>query len=215
MTSNEMLYKAIGKIDDKYISEADSPYFSLKSRLLKYGSIAASVLLVITVSIYAALYIYLGGIGNDDLGGNSANGSNSSGALDGGSHAGGSTGSSQPLSSIRYSKFGSLELTEQLNDTVTFKLTVTSKHEPIHPHFELYRDGITYISSTKDVSAENGFALSAPKIIVNGSEVTAVPTEIGEYTVTFIVPELSDGEYTLDDIFYVEPFGVFSLSSIR
>ena len=206
MMREDLLY-SIGEIDEKFVSEAERPYFGLMPKIMKYGSIAASLLLVMTVSFFLIFHVFFGVNGEDGMGGDadySDGADGGSGNMSGGS--GNTTGS--PIENVLYADCGSLAILEQDAGSITLSLRLVESVSKIDVRLLLNRGGEEFVLTTEESLEGTQGYIGKPAITVNGSPCDVLPTEVGSYTVTvdFRGEMLSGYSLTL---ITVTPFGDF------
>ena len=207
MTKEDLFY-SIGDIDDKYVAEADRPYIGLMPRLVKYGSIAASLIIVITISFTLAFQLLLGKAAAED---NASGGDMMSGDAIGGSpNQNGTTNSGAELKGI-YTADGATLCVDDIDGGVfTLSLTLTEDIAKINVSALLEKDGVTHASTT-DPESDIGYPLlTAPIIRVNGTITNKIPTEAGEYSLTVDFSEIIREGYEITEL-TLTPFGTISL----
>ncbi len=210
MRREDLLY-SIGSIDEKYISEADRPYFGLMPRIMKYGSIAASLILVMTVSFFLIFHVMMGVNGGDGMDDGYAGGSDYGDGFDGstGNSSGGSgstTGS--PESDVLYAEFGTLSLLDISSNKITLSLNIVEDASKIDVRLTLSKDGNDFVLTTEENYEGTEVSLGLPKITVDGIDCDELPTEAGSYTVVIDYTEASLAGYALT-LITLPPFGSF------
>ena len=209
MTKEDLLY-SISDIDDKYITEADRPYFGLMPRLMKYGSIAASFVIVITVSFMLVFQLILGGVMSDDGDSDSGNDMMSGDASGGSSDMNGSHGSGESVGGYYTVPGGTLRILDFDREICTATLTVTGAIEDLGIIALLEKNGVTYLSGTDTEDSADYPSLSAPIIRVNGEVTDTLPSVAGVYSLSVDFSALTLAGYEITEL-KIEPFGVINI----
>ena len=204
----ELLYSAIGEIDEELILEAENAKKAADKRFMKPLLSVAAAILVLTVSITAIKLIFPLGSG---LNGNYApppEGSDGNGLTspDGGSN-GGDDGGENSLSVYG----ATLTLLQKEESKYFFKLVITEEQQAVDVSVrgegvDEWGNPIFVISTTREFAELTHIPKTPPKIFVNGEEVKKIPTEKGEYELVVDLSVLDEG-FLWRNYFTVSPFG--------
>ena len=209
----KILYSAIGEIDEELISEAQGNKIKRKSKALILAPLVsvAAILLIITVSLSTVKLLApkdsslnLGGSNNAPLPENSETaGTPPSGSS---SQDGNINGEN-----LYVADGATLAFIEKSENRYSFKLVITKKQEAIEVTVRgegtnEWGEPIFVISTTREFAELTHIPTSPPKIFVNGTESTKIPTSPGEYEITVDLSGL-ESDYLWRNYFTLSPFG--------
>ena len=185
----EKLFKAIGEIDEKFVSEAERPYIKPLFNTKKLGIIAASLLAVVALGVGIRVALGGGALDKNGVGGDMVGSSPEASAP----NEDGGDGSVK--AQILRSDTASVTLLDTSATTLTFKLIIY-EDQATPTEVTLYftdKDGNKYAATAGEVP-EGFTALTAPKIKINGEE-AEMPTAKGLYDLTVDFSDISNGDY--------------------
>ncbi len=203
----ELIYLAIGNIDEELIEEAKEPSRSKMPFVFSKRLIAAAAsFLILFASIYLIPNMLMYMMGGSSMGTSQDAPSDDDIGSDDNSNGNDSIGVT-----IR-TEGAILTLLKKDSDIYTFSLSVKKEQEALDVTVKGYytdSDGyIIHVISTTRAYAELTHEIKPPpKIYVNGTPVTEIPKTVGEYILTVDLSEL-DKSYVWDNYFIVDPFGI-------
>ena len=220
--TKEELSLAMSYIDDAYINEAYEKKGRSRSFFIKFTALAASLLLVVGLSIPLIPMLIKGGVGGDSNANDSAEGENS-GSNDENSEA---SDIIHTPGRIIYGTGGNIEYISFEENKVNlhyFKSNVGYTHFYLNCFVE--KEGVLkrYVVTSDafynySAIGYDGLLLDKINIYINGepSADGYLPLEIGEYDITLDLTELLtiDG-IVLDDKLLIAGFGYFAINQLQ
>ena len=199
MKNEELLYLAIGEIDEELIKEASAPYKKGIPKLYKKLTIAASVTIVSAAVIAGAM---MAGAPSLDKSGSSPDCNNAGSPY-------------EDFESLLTDNAGNSISEIKLLDEYTVSLRLRILSELTTP-YELTMIGYSLsgdhsriaICTTGTPSVEYDTVLS-PTITVNGAPSAALPTSVGEYEITVDFSVISEHDFIWDDFLSINDYKYF------